>query len=97
MRNCDPLDNLKVDVDDMVEDADGGIRDQADRPSAGEGELNRIPGGSSDQSTAEERGACFLMRPTKLLAPATLQRSTFNVQLRLSSLSTAYPPTRHNI
>ena len=43
MRGRDPLDNLEVDVDDVVEDVDGGISDRNDRPNAGEGELNRIP------------------------------------------------------
>ena len=33
----------EVDVDDVVEDVDGGIGDRADRPNAGEGELSRIP------------------------------------------------------
>lgn len=40
-RGRDPPDSL-VDVDDTVDD-DDGIGDRADRPSAGEGELNRIP------------------------------------------------------
>ena len=40
----DPPDNLEeVDVDDFVEEVDGGIGDRADRSNAGEGELNRIP------------------------------------------------------
>ena len=43
-RGRDPPDNLEeVDVDDVVEDVEGGIGDRADRPNAGEGELNRIP------------------------------------------------------
>ena len=43
-RGRDPPDNLEeVDVDDVVEDVDGGIGDRADRPNAGEGELNRTP------------------------------------------------------
>ena len=43
-RGRDPPDNLEeVDVDDVVDDVDGGIGDRADRPNAGEGELNRIP------------------------------------------------------
>jgi len=43
-RGRDPPDNLdEADVDDVVEDVDGGIGDRADRPNAGEGELNRIP------------------------------------------------------
>ena len=44
MRGRDPLDSLEeVDVDDVVEDVDGGIGDRGDRPNAGEGEFNRIP------------------------------------------------------
>ena len=31
------------DTVDVLEDVDGGIGDLADRPNAGEGELNRIP------------------------------------------------------
>ena len=31
------------DIVDVLEDVDGGIGDLADRPNAGEGELNRIP------------------------------------------------------
>lgn len=43
MRGRDPPDNFEVaDVDDVVEDVDDGIGDRADRPNAGEGELNRI-------------------------------------------------------
>ena len=42
-RGRDPPDSLEeVDVDDTVDD-DDGIGDLADRPNAGEGELNRIP------------------------------------------------------
>lgn len=42
-RGRDPPDNLvEFDVDDVVEDEDG-IGDRAERPKAGEGELNRIP------------------------------------------------------
>lgn len=42
-RGRDPSDNfVEVDADDVVED-DDGIGDRADRPNAGEGELNRIP------------------------------------------------------
>lgn len=42
-RGRDPPDNLVgFDVDDVVEDEDG-IGDRADRPKAGEGEVNRIP------------------------------------------------------
>lgn len=42
-RGLDPPDNLgEFDVDEMVEDNDG-IGERADRPSAGEGELNRMP------------------------------------------------------
>ena len=40
-RGRDPPDNFEV--ADVVEDVDDGIGDRADRPNAGEGELNRIP------------------------------------------------------
>jgi hypothetical protein len=40
-RGRDPPDSLE-EVDEAVED-DDGIGDRADRPNAGEGELNRIP------------------------------------------------------
>lgn len=43
-RGRDPPDNLEeADVDDVVEEVDDGIGDRADRPNAGEGELNRMP------------------------------------------------------
>ena len=44
MRGRDPPDNLEeVDVDDVVEEVDGGVGDRTDRPNAGEGKLNRMP------------------------------------------------------
>ena len=33
----------EVDVNDVVEEVDGGIGDRADQPNAGEGEFNRMP------------------------------------------------------
>ena len=44
MRGRNPLDNLEeVDVDDAVEEVDGGVGDWANRPNAGEGKLNCMP------------------------------------------------------
>lgn len=52
-RGRDPLDSL-VEVDDTV-DEDDGIGDRADRPNAGEGELNRIPLSFSSAYNGEEQ------------------------------------------
>ena len=44
MRGRNLPDNLEeVDVDDAVEEVDGGVGDRTDRPNAGEGKLNRMP------------------------------------------------------